>query len=95
MTDGASRSPVRTGSRVSHLLRPNKVGEPRFEIHRGRYARMYGSPVGDRVHLGDTNLLVEVERDDASPGDETLSGFRTRQRLLMRRVGENADGRIG
>ncbi len=29
----------------------------------------------DRVRLGDTNLLVEVERDEASPGDETLWGF--------------------
>jgi hypothetical protein len=36
---------------------------------------MYGPTGGDRVRLGDTNLLVEVERDDASPGDETLWGF--------------------
>jgi urease subunit alpha len=36
---------------------------------------MYGPTVGDRVRLGDTNLLVEVERDEASPGDETLWGF--------------------
>jgi urease subunit alpha len=46
-----------------------------FEIDRSLYARMYGPTVGDRVRLGDTNLLVEVERDDASPGDETLWGF--------------------
>jgi hypothetical protein len=46
-----------------------------FEIDRALYARMYGPTVGDRVRLGDTNLLVEVERDDASPGDETLWGF--------------------
>lgn len=38
-------------------------------------ARMYGPTVGDRVRLGDTNLLVEVERDEASPDDETLWGF--------------------
>ena len=38
-----------------------------FEIDRSLYARMYGPTVGDRVRLGDTNLLVEVERDDASP----------------------------
>jgi urease subunit alpha len=36
---------------------------------------MYGPTVGDRVRLGDTNLLVEVEHDDASSGDETLWGF--------------------
>src|SRR4051812_8566131 len=46
-----------------------------FEIDRSLYARMYGPTVGDRVRLGDTNLLVEVERDEASPGDETLRGF--------------------
>ncbi len=46
-----------------------------FEIDRCLYARMYGPTVGDRVRLGDTNLLVEVECDEASPGDETLWGF--------------------
>ena len=43
-----------------------------FEIDRSLYARMYGPTVGDRVRLGDTNLLVEVERDEALPGDETF-----------------------
>jgi hypothetical protein len=38
-----------------------------FEMDRAFYARMYGPSVGDRVRLGDTNLLVEVERDEASP----------------------------
>lgn len=46
-----------------------------FEIDRALYARMYGPIVGDRVQLGDTNLLVEVERDEASPGDETPLGL--------------------
>jgi urease alpha subunit len=46
-----------------------------FEIDRSLYARMYGPAVGDRVRLGDTNLVVEVERDEASPGDEALWGF--------------------
>lgn len=46
-----------------------------FEIDRSLYARMYGPTVGDRVRLGDTNLLIEVERDRAQPGDETLWGF--------------------
>jgi urease alpha subunit len=49
-----------------------------FEIDRALYARMYGPTVGDRVRLGDTNLLVEVERDDAASGDETLWGFGNR-----------------
>jgi urease alpha subunit len=46
-----------------------------FEIDRSLYARMYGPTVGDRVRLGDTTLLVEDERDEAQPGDETLWGF--------------------
>ena len=46
-----------------------------FEIDRSLYARMYGPTVGDRVRLGDTNLLVEVEQDYAAYGDEALWGF--------------------
>ena len=46
-----------------------------FEIDRSLYARMYGPTFGDRVRLGDTNLFVEVERDYAGYGDETLWGF--------------------
>jgi urease alpha subunit len=46
-----------------------------FEIDRSLYACMYGPAVGDRLRLGDTNLLVEVERDDTAYGDETVWGF--------------------
>jgi urease alpha subunit len=46
-----------------------------FEIDRSLYARMYGPTTGDRVRLGDTNLLVEVERAKASPVDEAPWGF--------------------
>jgi urease alpha subunit len=46
-----------------------------FEVDRSRYARMYGPAVGDRVRLGDANLLVEVARNYASPGDESHWGF--------------------
>ena len=34
-----------------------------LRLSRRQYAEMYGPTVGDRVRLGDTNLLVEVERD--------------------------------
>jgi urease alpha subunit len=53
-----------------------------FEIDRARDARRDGPTVGDRVRLGDTDLLVEVERDDASPGDEALWGFGKASRSL-------------
>jgi hypothetical protein len=32
-------------------------------LDRRAYAEMYGPTVGDRVRLGDTELLIEVERD--------------------------------
>lgn len=41
---------------------------------RAAYVAMYGPTTGDRVALGDTGLVVEVERDLASYGDECLFG---------------------
>ncbi|WP_428607386.1 urease subunit alpha [Sedimenticola sp.] len=38
------------------------------------YAEMYGPTVGDRVRLGDTALLVEVEQDHTLYGDEVKFG---------------------
>ena len=43
-------------------------------IDRRAYAAMYGPTTGDRVVLGDTGLVVEVERDFASYGDECKFG---------------------
>jgi urease alpha subunit len=40
-----------------------------------QFDRFSAASTRDRVRLGDTNLLVEVERDEASPGDETLWGL--------------------
>ncbi len=34
-----------------------------FAISRAAYADMYGPTVGDKVRLGDTDLIIEVERD--------------------------------
>jgi len=38
------------------------------------YAEMYGPTVGDRVRLGDTELLIEVEQDRTVYGDEVKFG---------------------
>ncbi len=35
----------------------------------------YGPRAGDRVRLGDTGLVVEVESDSSRPGDEFVVGF--------------------
>jgi urease subunit alpha len=39
------------------------------------YAERYGPGTGDRVVLGDTGLVVEVEQDAQAPGQELLVGF--------------------
>jgi len=38
-------------------------------MKRAHYTDMYGPTVGDRVRLGDTALVAEVERDFTSYGD--------------------------
>ena len=43
-------------------------------LDRRAYAAMYGPTTGDRVELGDTGLVIEVERDLASYGDECKFG---------------------
>ena len=43
-------------------------------IHRSAYADMYGPTVGDRVRLGDTALIIEVERDATILGEEVKFG---------------------
>jgi urease subunit alpha len=43
-------------------------------VDRRRYAALYGPTVGDRIRLADTNLLIEVERDDCFGGDEAVFG---------------------
>ena len=43
-------------------------------IARGHYAALYGPTTGDRVRLGDTGLVAEVERDFTSYGDECVFG---------------------
>src|SRR3954452_14901179 len=43
-------------------------------ITRQAYAEMYGPTTGDRVRLGDTDLIVEVERDHTIYGEEVKFG---------------------
>ncbi|MFF6953782.1 urease subunit alpha [Streptomyces iakyrus] len=39
------------------------------------YAATHGPRAGDRIRLGDSGLVVEVESDSQRPGDEFLAGF--------------------
>jgi urease subunit alpha len=43
-------------------------------ISRGAYADMYGPTTGDRIRLADTELIVEVEKDLTSYGEEVKFG---------------------
>jgi len=45
-----------------------------LRLPRRQYADLYGPTVGDRVRLADTDLLIEIERDFTSYGDEVKFG---------------------
>ncbi len=44
------------------------------KISRQAYAEMYGPTTGDRVRLGDTDIIIEVEADRTTYGDEVKFG---------------------
>ncbi len=45
-----------------------------MKIPRKQYADLFGPTVGDRVRLADTDLLIEIEKDFTSYGDEAVFG---------------------
>jgi len=45
-----------------------------LHINRSRYAAMYGPTTGDKVRLGDTDLIIEIEHDHTVYGDEAKFG---------------------
>lgn len=45
-----------------------------LKISRSKYASLYGPTTGDRVRLADTDLIIEVERDYTTYGDEIKFG---------------------
>src|SRR5689334_6714997 len=44
------------------------------EVERRRYIALYGPTKGDRIRLADTDLLIQIERDDCAGGDEAVFG---------------------
>jgi urease subunit alpha len=56
-------------------------------IDRRHYADMFGITVGDRIRLGDTGLIAEVEKDFAVYGDECKFGG---GKVLRDRQGQRA-----
>ena len=53
------------------------------------YAAIHGPTVGDRVRLGDTGLVIEIEYDAQERGNEFLAGFgkTARDGLLLKGAG--------
>ncbi|MGI0011891.1 MAG: urease subunit alpha [Nitrososphaera sp.] len=45
-----------------------------LEIPRKRYVDLYGPTVGDKVRLADTELIIEIEKDLLTYGDELVFG---------------------
>jgi urease subunit alpha len=45
-----------------------------MKIDRRTYADHYGPTTGDRIRLGDTNLIVQIEQDATTYGDEAKFG---------------------
>jgi urease len=43
-------------------------------IPRDLYIKKYGPTVGDKIYLGDTNLILEIEKDFTVYGDELKLG---------------------
>ena len=44
------------------------------KLSRAAYADMFGPTTGDRVRLADTSLLIEVEKDFTTYGEEVKFG---------------------
>lgn len=45
-----------------------------YSMSHEKYGHMYGATTGDKIRLGDTDLLAEIERDYAVYGDECVFG---------------------
>jgi len=45
-----------------------------LRIEKGRYADLFGPTTGDRIRLADTELIIEVEQDLTTYGDEAKFG---------------------
>ncbi|XP_025082635.1 uncharacterized protein LOC112557159 [Pomacea canaliculata] len=97
--NGLCRGAVTTVDKDKFLKRVLKAGfqhhaqgdvqpGPREEMNRQLYAHMYGPTAGDKVRLGDTSLVLEVERDMAVYGDECKFGG---GKVLRESMGQAAD----
>jgi urease subunit alpha len=45
-----------------------------MKVSRPEYAAQYGPTTGDKIHLADTGLVAEIEKDYTTYGDELVFG---------------------
>ena len=45
-----------------------------LKLTRKQYTDLYGPSSGDKIRLGDSELMIEVEKDLITPGDEGVFG---------------------
>lgn len=64
-------------------------------LDRPRYAALYGPTTGDRVRLGDTNLVIQVTEDRCGGGDELVfGGGKTVRESMGQGVATRAQGAL-
>ena len=61
------------------------------QISRATYADMYGPTTGDRLRLADTDLIIEVEKDFTSYGEEVKFGGGKVIREIVATTGAKVD----
>lgn len=63
-----------------------------YKMPRDAYAQMFGPTTGDRLRLGDTSLILRVEKDLTSYGDECkFGGGKVLREGMGQRAGGNPD----
>ena len=67
-----------------------------LKLTRKQYTDLYGPSAGDKIRLGDSELMVEVEKDLITPGDEVVfgGGKTIRDGLAQASGVTNADGAL-
>jgi urease subunit alpha len=65
------------------------------DLSRREYTDLFGPTEGDRLRLGDTSLLAEIETDHTTPGDEAVfGGGKTMRDGMGMQAKTNADGAL-
>jgi urease subunit alpha len=67
-----------------------------LKLTRKQYTDLYGASSGDKIRLGDSDLMIEVEKDLITPGDEVVfgGGKTIRDGLAQASGVTNADGAL-